>query len=68
VRWPPSCEDVNPETKERPLLEAATKQRSEDCDREHKSVCDSDLFSHGLYKCPIKPITNPNHAYSPSTA
>jgi hypothetical protein len=38
VTWPPACEDVFPETEERPLLEAATKQRSEDY-----SVCDIDL-------------------------
>jgi hypothetical protein len=27
VRWPPACEDVRPESEERPLLEAITKQR-----------------------------------------
>jgi hypothetical protein len=32
VRWPPACEDVSPGAKERPLLEAVTKQRSEDRD------------------------------------
>jgi hypothetical protein len=30
VRWPPACEDVSPGAEERPLLEAVTKQRSED--------------------------------------
>jgi hypothetical protein len=30
VRWPPACEDVIPEEKERPMLEDVTKQRSED--------------------------------------
>jgi hypothetical protein len=34
---------VNPEKGEHPPLEAVTKQRSEDRDWEHKSVCDSDL-------------------------
>jgi hypothetical protein len=33
VRWPPACEDMSPEAEESPLLEAATKQRSEDRDR-----------------------------------
>jgi hypothetical protein len=33
--WPPGCEDVSPAAEERPLLEAATKQRSEDSDWEH---------------------------------
>jgi hypothetical protein len=27
VRWSPACEDVNPETEERPPLEAVTKHR-----------------------------------------
>jgi hypothetical protein len=30
----PACEDVRPEEEERPLLEAATEQRSEDRDSE----------------------------------
>jgi hypothetical protein len=33
----------NPEGSECPPLETLTKQRSEDSDWEHKSVCDSDL-------------------------
>jgi hypothetical protein len=32
MRWPSACEDLNPEAEERPLLEAAIKQRNEDCD------------------------------------
>jgi hypothetical protein len=32
VRGPPACEDVSPGAEERPLLEAVTKQRSEDRD------------------------------------
>jgi hypothetical protein len=43
VRWPPACEDVSPGAEERPLLEASTKQHGEDRDREHWSLCDSDL-------------------------
>jgi hypothetical protein len=43
VRWPPDCEDVSPGAEERPLLEAATKQSSEDLDLEHLSLCDSDI-------------------------
>jgi hypothetical protein len=35
VRWPPACEDVNPETEERRLFENVTKQSNEDRDREH---------------------------------
>jgi hypothetical protein len=35
VRWPPACEDVTPEADDRPLLEAATKPRSENRDWEH---------------------------------
>jgi hypothetical protein len=30
VRRPPACENVSPGAQERPLLEAITKQRSED--------------------------------------
>jgi hypothetical protein len=32
VRWPPACEDVSPGADDRPLLEAVTKQCSEDRD------------------------------------
>jgi hypothetical protein len=32
VKWPPACEDASPGEEERPLLEAATKQRTEDRD------------------------------------
>jgi hypothetical protein len=32
VRWPPDCEEMSPETVERPPLEAVTKHRSEDRD------------------------------------
>jgi hypothetical protein len=32
VKWPPACEDVNPEVQERPLLEDVIKQRSADRD------------------------------------
>jgi hypothetical protein len=32
VRWPSGCEDVSPGAEERPLLEAVTKERSEDRD------------------------------------
>jgi hypothetical protein len=35
VRWAPACENVSPGAEERPMLEAATKQRSEDIDWEH---------------------------------
>jgi hypothetical protein len=42
VRWLPACEDASTGAEERALLEAATKQRSEDSDRKHL-VCDSDL-------------------------
>jgi hypothetical protein len=52
VRWPPACEDVNPEAEDRPLLEDITKLSSED----RITTC-------GL-KCPINPITNPNSVYS----
>jgi hypothetical protein len=45
MRWPPDCEDVSPEAEERPLLEAVTKQRSEDRDWEYWSLCDSELWS-----------------------
>jgi hypothetical protein len=31
-----------PGVENRPLLEDVTKQDSEDCDREHQSLCDSD--------------------------
>jgi hypothetical protein len=39
-------------------------------DREHWSVCDSDLlrYSYELYKSPIHPVTNPNPVYSHSRA
>jgi hypothetical protein len=43
VRWSPACEDVSPGAEERSLLEDVTKQRSEDRDWEHYSLCDSDL-------------------------
>jgi hypothetical protein len=43
VRWPAACDDLGLEAERRPLLEDVTKQRSEDCDREHYSVCDSDV-------------------------
>jgi hypothetical protein len=32
MRWPPACEDVSPGVEESTLLEAVTKQRSEDRD------------------------------------
>jgi hypothetical protein len=35
VLWPPACENVSPEAEERPLLEAVTKQHSDDRDWEH---------------------------------
>jgi hypothetical protein len=35
VRWPPACEGMNPGIEEIPLLESATKQRSEDREWEH---------------------------------
>jgi hypothetical protein len=69
VRWPPACEDVSPTAEERPLLEDVTKQRSEDHDWEHRSLCDSDLWSvitSCVWKCQIDPITNPNPVYSQS--
>jgi hypothetical protein len=43
VRSPPACEDVSPRAEDRLLLEDVTKQRSEDRDREHWPLCDSDL-------------------------
>jgi hypothetical protein len=43
VRWPAVCENLSPEAEELPLLEDVTKQHSEVRDREHYSVCDSDL-------------------------
>jgi hypothetical protein len=43
VRWPPACKNVNPGAEERPLLGDVTKQRSEDREREHSPLCDSDL-------------------------
>jgi hypothetical protein len=36
-------EPLDMEAKDATLLEATTKQHSEDCDREHQSVYDSDL-------------------------
>jgi hypothetical protein len=36
-------ESLDMETEDATPLEATTKQRSEDRDREHQSVCDSDL-------------------------
>jgi hypothetical protein len=35
VKWATDCEDVSPAAEERPLLEAVTKQRSQDSDWEH---------------------------------
>jgi hypothetical protein len=35
VRWSSACEDVSLEAEERPPLEDATRQRSEDSDRDH---------------------------------
>jgi hypothetical protein len=58
---------VIPEADERQLLEAVTKQRSEDRDWEHYSVRDSDLWSvvkSCVLKCPINPITNPDPLYN----
>jgi hypothetical protein len=48
VREPKVCEDEKDETpraEERPPSKDVTKQRSEDRDWEHKSVCDSDSCS-----------------------
>jgi hypothetical protein len=43
VKYVTACEKVSPGTEKRPLLEDVTKQRSEDRDYEHYSLCDSDL-------------------------
>jgi hypothetical protein len=43
VRWSPACRDVSPVAENRPLLEDVIKQRSEERDREHWSLCDSNL-------------------------
>jgi hypothetical protein len=67
VRWPLACWDVSPGTEERPLLEDVTKQRSEDCDWEHYSLCDSDLQSEVtscVLKCSINPVINPKPVYN----
>jgi hypothetical protein len=69
MRWPSACEDVSPGAGERPLLRDVTKQRSEDRDWEHWSLCESDLYSaimSCVFKCPINPITNPNPVHSQS--
>jgi hypothetical protein len=57
VIWSPLYKDVIPEAEERPMLEAATKQR----DWKPYSVCDSDLRSSvtTCIKCPISPVLNP---------
>jgi hypothetical protein len=39
----PVCEDVRPGAEDRPLLEDVTKQHGENGDREHWSLCDSNL-------------------------
>jgi hypothetical protein len=58
--------DVRPRAEERPLLEDVTKQRSEDLDREHQPLRDSDLSivaTSFVLKCSINPITNLNPVY-----
>jgi hypothetical protein len=53
---------MSPGTEERLLLEAVTKQCSDDRDWEHYCVCDSDLggvVMSCVLKYPINPITNP---------
>jgi hypothetical protein len=55
------------EAEERPILEDFTKQRIEDRDWEHYSLCDSDLLSvvtSCVFKRPMNTITNPNPVYS----
>jgi hypothetical protein len=39
VRWTPACEDVSPGVEERPLLEAATKERLLKTVNENTSLC-----------------------------
>jgi hypothetical protein len=46
------------------VLEAVTKQRSEERDWEHQSLCDSDLWS--VLKCPVNPTTDPKPVYTQS--
>jgi hypothetical protein len=63
MRWSQASEGLSPETEEYPLSEDDTKQRSEDRDWEHYSLCDSDLYSLStnlMWKCPMNQITNPN--------
>jgi hypothetical protein len=45
MRWLPTCENVSPEAGQWALLEDITKHSSEDCDREHLSLCMRDLQS-----------------------
>jgi hypothetical protein len=60
-------EPLDTEAENATSLEAAIKQLSEDRDCEHRSMCDSDwqsIVTNCVLKCPINPITNPNHVYS----
>jgi hypothetical protein len=43
AKWRPACEDVRPGERACRLLEAGTKQRAEDCDCKHWSLCHGDL-------------------------
>jgi hypothetical protein len=43
VRWTPACEDMRTRAEERPPLEEVTEHHSEDRDREHYPLCDSDV-------------------------
>jgi hypothetical protein len=69
VRWLPACEDVSPVAEERPLLEAATKQRLVKTVTENTSlcvivICEVCVVTSCVLKYQMNPITNPNPVYS----